>query len=556
MLIGIDTGGTNIDGVLIENGQIIKKIKNPVDRKDLFNTVLKALNELIEGRDLEKIKRINLSTTISTNAIVENKISPVAILLQSGPGINNDFSDLTSDLYNLTGYVDHRGKVVKGIDSKELKEAEMALNLTKNRHLAAVSKFSTRNPDAENAIADYFSDKVKHITLGHKLSGRLNFPRRVNTAYLNAAVNDIFSDFAINILRAVKEKGIKAPVFILKADGGTMPVSQATASPVETILSGPAASFMGISALASAVEDALLLDIGGTTSDIFFLVSGVPVFAPQGIQIAGKKTLVRSIFSVSIGLGGDSLLQVNEKQQLQIGPERKGLPVVFGGAAPALTDAAALKGLISVESEALEKAKQTLKPLADKLGLTLENFANTTLTQAAKMIATAVNENLAVLNSKTLYTVKEVLEGRQIKPSKIIIVGGPANLMAPYLEKELGWKASCPKHFEIANAIGAALAKPTVEMNLIADTGRKILSVPEAGVYEPINANFNLSDARKTIVNLLEKAAKDMGDSNFEAEITEESSFNMIDGFRSGQNIRIKAQLRPGLIANLNGGEE
>ncbi len=124
-----------------------------------------------------------------------------------------------------------------------------------------------------------------------------------------------------------------------------MSLEAAEEKPVETILSGPAASFMGINAMLDTDKDAILLDIGGTTTDIFFLANGVPLFEPLGIQIGEYKTLVRAIYSVSIGLGGDSSIEI-VGGKIKIGPERKGRPYAYGGPVATPTDAMLVLGLI------------------------------------------------------------------------------------------------------------------------------------------------------------------------------------------------------------------
>src|SRR5690606_7293957 len=128
-------------------------------------------------------------------------------------------------------------------------------------------------------------------------------------------------------------------------DGGTMSIKKAIEKPVETILSGPAASFMGISAMLPTNKDAIFLDIGGTTTDIFFLADGVPLFEPLGIKIGKYKTLVRAIYTVSIGLGGDSAIEI-ANGSIKIGPVRKGKPYAFGGPKPTPTDAMIVLGFL------------------------------------------------------------------------------------------------------------------------------------------------------------------------------------------------------------------
>jgi N-methylhydantoinase A/oxoprolinase/acetone carboxylase beta subunit len=597
LLIGIDMGGTHIDGVAVKDNKIIKSIKHPVDRTDLYRTILNAIYDLISDLDKAQISRVNLSTTISTNAIVENKTTAVDLILQKGPGINFEFPEIASKVNYIDGYVDHRGKMVKDLDYQQLASLKKELNSSEKskqdsstphqKNLAVVTKFSTRNPEHEEALAKYFSADYYQITQGHTLSGRLNFPRRVNTAFLNSAVHNIFQEFANNITAALREAEISAPIYILKADGGTIPLADAIARPVETILSGPAASFMGMNALFDNRVDSVLLDIGGTTTDIFFLVDGVPVFEPAGITIGQHKTLVRAIYSVSIGLGGDSCLSIEKSLNnaaglwtedlsdkdnafcsssenysahddlaagIKIGPERKGAPLLFGGSVPTLTDAMSVLHKLDfnhLSAEQIMRARQGITEMAEQLELSAEDFAELVLKKAAHTIKNQVDCLLLQLNSQPVYTVREILADRQIKPAEVKVIGGPAKIMAGYLEQAFKLDVLLPEQFQVANAIGAALAQPTMELNLLADTQRKILIIPELNIYEKIGSRYSLDEGRKYVLQCLKRAAKELSDSKLETEIVEESSFNMVDGYSSGKNIRIKAQIKPGLSCTI-----
>src|SRR5690606_21694702 len=239
-------GGTHIDAVIIEDGEIINTVKKPTDRGNLFKSIWTTLEELLTDYDKSNIERINLSTTISTNAIVEGKTSPVGMIIQSGPGIQSDFLACGDENIFISGYVDHRGSVVQNL---QLEEIERGIELFKQRGIdscAVVTKFSTRNPSHEIAIRELAEKHINHVTMGHSMSGKLNFPRRVFTSYLNSAVYDTFNEFSDNIKKSMKREGVDAPLYVLKADGGTMNLSTAEQMPVETILSGPAASFMGL----------------------------------------------------------------------------------------------------------------------------------------------------------------------------------------------------------------------------------------------------------------------------------------------------------------------
>ena len=553
MIVGLDMGGTHVDAAIIEDGKILKTVKQPTNRNNLFESIRGTLNVLLEDCDKSKIERINLSTTVSTNAIVEDKTSPVGIIIQSGPGLNNKFLACGDKNIFISGYVDHRGKMVKDLNLTEIQDGVKSFKEKNIQHCAVITKFSTRNPSHEIKINDIISKDFSHVTMGHTLSGKLNFPRRVFTSYLNSAVYDTFRDFALYIKRSLEKEGINAPIFILKADGGTMNLDASEKKPVETILSGPAASFMGINAMLNTDKDAVLLDVGGTTTDIFFLVDGVPLFEPLGIKIGPYNTLVRAIYSVSIGLGGDSSIDIEDKN-IKIGPKREGVPYAFGGPKPTPTDAMIVLGRIGEGDE--KRAYEAMKMLSEQLGLSVEKTAKAVLKTMALIVKNKVDELLQEINSKPVYTIKELLYGKKVEPSLINIIGGPADVLAPILEKEFNLPCYYPQNYDVANAIGAALAKTTTEINMVADTSQQILSVPELGIYEKISGNYTLDNARKRAIELLKKSAISLGaeEDTIETEIVEENSFNMVRGFyTSGKNMRIKAQIKPGLIQELRG---
>lgn len=557
MIIGLDMGGTHIDGVIIKDDRVIKTIKKPTDKSDLFTSIWTALKELLEDQNKDHIQRINLSTTISTNAIVEDKTSKVGMVIQSGPGLKSDLSCGDENAF-ISGYVDHRGVVVKEIDMEEISQARKEFKDGAIEACAVVSKFSTRNPENEFKIGELLKEDFEQVTLGHRMSGKLNFPRRVFTSYLNSAVHSTFKDFAENIKKSLEREGIHAPIFILKADGGTMDIKTARDRPVETILSGPAASFTGISSLLDTKEDSILLDVGGTTTDIFFLVDGVPLFEPLGAKISKYKTLVRAIYSVSIGLGGDSSISIEDKD-IQIGPKRKGRPYAFGGPLPTPTDAMIHLGLIKEQGDDSKKrAGEAMKILADPLNISSKEIAEKILDQMGDMIKDKTDSLLVGINSKPVYTVKELLHGKKIRPESIYIIGGPANLLAPILEEKYKLPVSYPKNYQVANAVGAALAKPTIEITMLADTDQRILTVSELGIYEKIPKGYSLEEAKKRAKELLKDAVISMGtkEENIESEIIEASSFNMVGGFfTKGKNIRVKAQIKPGHILKLRSGD-
>lgn len=550
MILGIDVGGTHLDGVIINKKKVLKTVKIPVKADNLFSTIYEGILSLTKDINKSEIKRINLSTTITTNAIVENKLEKVLVLIQSGPGIKNDFSKNIKYIKYLDGYVDHRGKVAKDFKLDSLEKLNVPKNL---KYLSVVTKFSTRNPVTENKIYNYLKDDFKFITLGHRISGNLNFPRRVYTSYLNSAVEKTFRGFALNIKKSLEKENINAPIYILKADGGTLPIDLALKRPVETVLSGPSASFMGISALENTKEDSIYLDIGGTTTDIFFLVDGKALFYNKGLRIKDLNTLVRGIYSASIGLGGDSLLKIDD-ENLSIGPERLDRPLGLGGKFPTVTDALIVLDLLKIGHK--EKSKKGLIDLLNSANLEMDiiNFCRFIIDTFIEILYKRVYELLDEINKKPLYTVKEVLENRQINPKEIKIIGGPGKVLAPFIEEKFKIKTTVPKYYKIANAIGAALSKPTMEANLIGDTKTKRLNVPEFSIYENIDSSFNQQKGEEFLKKLLLNNVNTEFEN--EVEIIESESFNTVDLYEFYKNIRIKGQVKPGLIFNIWGDKD
>ncbi|QGP93072.1 Acetophenone carboxylase alpha subunit [Neomoorella glycerini] len=545
MFVGLDMGGTHTDAVLIAGGRILRHYKTNTDPEDYLGTVTRALEAILAGINPSSIKRLNLSTTICTNAIVTGRSSPVGLLLEPGPGLNPALLACGQKNFILSGSIDHRGRPTSPLVEAEIKAADRELQQAGIRHLAIAGKFSTRNPEHELAIKEALSPGYDFITMGHRLSGWLNFPRRVFTAYLNSAVAATYSSFAAAIETFTTKKKLPVAPDILKADGGTLSLEASQSLPVETILSGPAASIMGALALAPTWQDAIILDIGGTTTDIAFLAGGVPLYEPQGISLAGYPTLVRALFSYSLGLGGDSCLQVQEGR-LTIGPGRQGPARALGGPAVTPTDALITLGRLDLGDKAA--ARQGIAELGDKLGLGTLHMAAAILQQMAGEIARQSRALLAKINSRPVYTVREVLAGKQLQPAQVIVIGAPAPLLAAELEAAFGLPVIVPHLAGVANAIGAALSQPTTELTLLADTEQGLLTVPEEGLREKIPAGFNLERARNRALELLRERLVRLAPevAGTELEVVEEQSFNMVSGFyTTGKNIRVKVQVKP-----------
>ncbi|HOO90385.1 MAG TPA: hydantoinase/oxoprolinase family protein [Syntrophales bacterium] len=550
MIIGIDVGGTHTDAVLLDGYKIRKKAKVITDQESLIRSLMEATEKVFGGEDPHKLEKIVLSTTISTNAIVQGKTDRVGMILAAGPGLSHEMLRINKDTHFISGYVNHRGVRVAGTDRREISRIVDTFKEDGIHHVGIVGKFSTRNPGLETEIADIINNTFKHLSFGHLMSGNLNFPRRIATTYLNAAIWDTYNAFVKSVMEYVKHENITAPIYILKADGGTSSISQSAGYPVGSILSGPAASIMGILSMINDSKDAVALDIGGTTTDIAIFADGTPLLEPLGVTIEGHKTLIRGLLTRSIGIGGDSRIRYDDGH-LVIGPERDGPAAAFGGPSPTPTDAMIALGLTDIGDR--EKAFRAVKEIADVKNCSIEEMAKEIFELACGKIIAAVNEMLRDINNKPVYTVHEIFEGKKIKPEVVYIVGGPARPMAPYLDKMLGFPSSIPEHADVANAIGAALARTTTELTLLADTEKREMIIAEEGIQTSIPRGFTRDEAIGICTDKLRERALRMGaqKDDLDIEIIEDQVFNMVRGmgFSAGKNIRIKAQVKPGLIA-------
>lgn len=547
MLLGIDVGGTFTDAVLIADGQVVAAAKTPTTRQSLLNGVVTVIDKVLTGFDTKKIRRASLSTTIVTNALVEGKTDKVALFLLPGPGLNVT-GLIPGEAHFLSGYTDHRGR--EQACPAEAEVAAVCRKLEDHEVAAVAAKFAVRNPRQEHLVTDWVNKYLqpKHVTLGTQVSGSLNYLRRINSAYYNSAVWRIFSRFAQAIEGALAERDIIAPVYILKADGGTLPLTTAKSTPVEAIFTGPAASVLGIMALTKPVEPAISLDMGGTTTDIALWQHGMPLFAPDGARVKDYPTAVRSFCLRSVGIGGDSYVR-RENGLLAVGPMRCGPAMANGGLAPAVTDALRVAGLIDYGDIGL--ARQAMERVAETTQTAVE-AAWETLRLAAATVCQAVRDMLAEQAARPVYKVEELVTGRPFKPELLIGVGGAARGLAPLVAEQLELPWQIPPGHMVANAVGAAAARPTTEITLRADTAQGFYTIPELGIIREFDKRrFTLQDAWTAAgTHLAERAAAGgMAEAAGYSERLYEEEFNLIRGFNTiGKIMTCKLQIKPGVL--------
>jgi N-methylhydantoinase A/oxoprolinase/acetone carboxylase beta subunit len=550
MHLGIDVGGTHTDAVAMRGNQVAASCKIVTDHDNLLISVRAALDKVLGAIHGERVARLNLSTTLTTNAIVSGKTEDVGVLVTAGPGIDPEFHRIGRGYHLVGGALDHRGFEITPLPDKDVKKAIAACKKMGMRVFAVVGKFSTRNPAHELAVRKALGKSADFVTMGHRLSGLLNFPRRISTAYYNAAVWRLYNSFADAIEQSAKERNLDAPLNILKADGGTMPLSISRERPVESILSGPAASVMGIIALCDIREDCAILDIGGTTTDIAIFAGGAPIIETKGIEVGSYPTLVRALKTHSIGVGGDSKLRIRE-DRIFVGPEREGPSMAQGGERPTLIDAFNYQGLSSHGDR--QASIRGIEQMAALWDMPPAKLAEKAIARAVEQIKNAVDELVWSINQKPVYTINELLTGKEIRPTKLYAMGGPAMAFQSRLHQAFGLEVEVPDNYDVANAVGAALTRTTCDLELFADTQKRQLFFPALGEERGIPSSYNLEQAEKDtrerllahLEEIMPLEAARLGGS---VETIEANSFNMVDDYGgTGRNIRVKCQIKPGI---------
>ncbi len=548
MIIGLDVGGTHTDVILLGKEGLLREVKVPTDPGNLFQTLLEGLTRATAGIDPQSIRRAVLSTTLATNLVAQQNLPAVGMVVAAGPGIDPQSFRTNADYFTVPGALDHRGREIQPLDAGRIRAIGEELKRQGIRYAGVVSKFSVRNPEHEKVMATLLEPFVERVFMGHQFSGNLNFPRRIATTYLNAAVYPVHKEFFEAVQKSLAQRGFTMPIRILRPDGGNMNIESSVDYPAQTILSGPSASVMGSLTSAPHEDASLVLDIGGTTTDMAVLVDGVPLLAPLGIDIPPYKTLIRALLTQSVGLGGDSAVRV-QQGRLTIGPDRLGKAMAYGGPAPTPTDAFCVLGM--AQNGDRQRSEAGLQPIAEALGLPLDEAARSIFETTCRRILDNAGQMIAAINSKPVYTVHEMFEGLQVKPKHLLVLGGPAPQFAEQLKTMFAGQVHVVPHWQVANAVGCALARTTSEVTLFADTDQRMAMAPGEHFSRGISFDFDLDDARQMALKLLRAKAVRRGANpkQLETEVTEAYQFNMIRGFHTvGKNIRVRVQVKPGLI--------
>ena len=530
-----------------------------------MNGIGEALDAVLEGYDTSNIEQVTLSTTVVTNTIVEAKEQVVDLYVITGPGRNVDDIFPVEPIY-LQGYTDHRGIVVERTPADAVRGIANMVQARSGTDLAAVSaKFGVRNPQEELSITEELKNTYHTISNGSLLSGSLNFPRRTISAYFNSAVTPVFTVFKKNVEDALSARNILAPLHILKADGGSLPMEHMVSRPVETAFTGPAATVLGLSAHGViGNKHTVALDIGGTTTDISLWKHGKPLMTKNGVSIREYPSAVRSFAVTSVGIGGESVIRL-KNGNLTVGPERVGPSVALGGIEPTLGDALIVLGHANYGDFNL--ASRALQDLADAIQATLRsnnvNTSNNQLTliktasdvarliveKALQTIQHGINEVVKVENKRPIYVVADIVNPDVFVPEHIVVVGGTAPSLGPSIGEYLELPVTIPENAAVANAIGAALALSTIELTIHVDTKRRLLVIPELGVKQQ---NCTLKRAEQVVERaketLSEEAIRLGLDTVQEIEVISIEDFPVVEGWQSMERlITVKVQLAAGV---------
>ena len=305
--LGIDTGGTYTDSVVIDTDtkEIVCRSKALTTRDDLIKGIVASLKGLSKT---DGISIVSLSSTLATNSIVEGKSCRVGLIVlgkKFGHTVN------VANYAYIDAQLDLKGRTVKKLDMDEAKAAVESMR-GKVDVLAIVGYMSVRNPSHEETVRN-LADKMLGIPVvcAHELTSKLGFEQRANTAIINAGLIPTIIDLIKAVTKALEDLGIEAPLMIVKGDGSIMNAATAIRRPIETIMSGPASSLTS-AMVHTGIQDALISDIGGTTTDLGIIHGGFVRTLDTGALVGGHRTRVRAADVSTYGMGGDSRISVEK----------------------------------------------------------------------------------------------------------------------------------------------------------------------------------------------------------------------------------------------------
>jgi N-methylhydantoinase A/oxoprolinase/acetone carboxylase beta subunit len=457
MRIGVDVGGTNTDAVLMDGEKVIGWHKTPTT-PDVTSGITTAIRTVLQETEVPagQVKAVMIGTTHFTNAVVERKRLMETAAVRLGlpateclPPMVDWPADLRETLGNHTYLVhgghEFDGREISPLDEDEVRGVAKDIKSKGIRAVAISAVFSPVNGAFEERAAELLQNEIPDlsISLSHEI-GRMGLLERENAAILNACLGDLAKNIVQSFRKALKEMEIEAPFYLSQNDGTLMGADYAEKYPVLTFASGPTNSMRG-AAFLSGAKDAMVVDLGGTTSDVGMLLRGFPREASVAVEVSGVRTNFRMPDVFSFGLGGGSIVS---RDPLKIGPQSVGYELtskglVFGGSVLTTTDLAVAGGLADIGDRGGVKHLDAA-------------FVKQALDEMQSMVEVAVDK------MKT-----------SAEPVPLILVGGGTILVSRQIRGTS--EMIKPEHFPVANAIGAAIAQvggETDRVFALAELGR------------------------------------------------------------------------------------
>ncbi len=495
MAVGIDIGGTNTDAAIV-NEDGIRTFKLPNEAG--MDAMLSKLSSEVE---LER-ERVTVSTSLPLNAALSKfHETPTLVLLIPGPGLNYSNRGVCID-----GFVNHRGDVVEQVNEEQVRKALSA----KFKNVAVAGKFSVRNPELEEKVKKVVLEKFEEsrVCLSYHCLA-VNYPLRINTTILNAKIKESIVELERIVGRYSRD------FFFYKGDGGIIPMEFAVNNPSLLYNSSPAAVAMGAIYL-TGVRDAIVIDIGGTTTDFVVIENGRPALV-ENMSVAGMKTLIRCVDSFSIPFGGDSIVESFIK------PERRGVPAAFGGKYFTLTDSLNCCGCEIGNSQRSRELCQS-RGIAEKA---IEDYTS--------MVVDAINHY-----------------EREVKT--LVITGYLARHLAPYIEEASGKKCIVPEHSEAVNAVGVAVSRISLTLYARFDTAKK------RAIFNGAIEDYDGRDDDEYFVEVAKERVRDValahGASERDVEDVEVVYFNSYNvvrgGVARGRIADVVVQIEPGISSEFS----
>lgn len=451
--IGVDVGGTNTDAVVVRGNKLIAATKTPTT-DDIESGVIASIQEILTQASLDAthVDCVMIGTTQFTNAFIEaNRLVPVGVIRLALPASTavppfSGWPERLNDVVNgaseiLGGGYEFDGREISPIDEAGVRATAKDFAFKGLKAVAISSAFAPINSEMENTAAKIVREEMPDaiITLSSTF-GRMGLIERENAAIMNASLASLSNLVVHSFARALKNLNINAPFYISQNDGTLMQASEVAANPVMTFASGPTNSIRG-AAFLTGLDEAIVADIGGTTTDVGVLTNGFPRESAVSADIGGVRTNFRMPDILSIGLGGGSLVARGDKG-VAVGPESVGhkiaeKAVVFGGDTLTATDIAVAGRDCKIGDPGKVKS----------------------------LDADLVDGALAQIDSLLAESIDRMKTSAATAP--VILVGGGA-IIAP--NKIAGAaEVSVPEHSEVANAVGAAIAQVSGEIDTIFD---------------------------------------------------------------------------------------